>query len=97
MNQMIPASVVLKEGYGQCNTKGSLFMSLLRGVGIPCRFHGFTVDKKMQKGAVEGISYLLAPNDIIHSWVEVYYNDEWLELEGLTERVNMDETNFIFT
>lgn len=26
----IPASKVLKDGYGQCNTKGTLFMALLR-------------------------------------------------------------------
>ena len=78
----ITASAVLKDGYGQCNTKGSLFMALLRGVGIPCRFHGFTIDKKLQKGAITGLPYLLAPNNIIHSWVEVYYQEKWLNLEG---------------
>jgi transglutaminase superfamily protein len=78
----IPASVVLKDGYGQCNTKGSLFMALLRCVHIPCRFHGFTIDKKLQKGAITGLPYLLAPRNIIHSWVEVYCKDKWLNLEG---------------
>lgn len=47
----IPASKVLDDGYGQCNTKGTLLMALLRGVSIPCRVHGFTIDKKLQKGA----------------------------------------------
>ena len=28
----IPASKVLRDGYGQCNTKGTLFMALLRKV-----------------------------------------------------------------
>ena len=78
----IPASAVLNDGYGQCNTKGTLLMALLRCVGIPCRFHGFTIDKKLQKGAITGLSYLLAPNSIIHSWVEVYYQGNWLNLEG---------------
>ena len=41
----IPASKVLKDGYGQCNTKGTLFMALLRACKIPCRIHGFTIDK----------------------------------------------------
>ncbi len=36
----IRASRVLKDGYGQCNTKGTLFMALLRALGIPCRIHG---------------------------------------------------------
>lgn len=78
----IKASEVIKDGYGQCNTKGILFMALLRGVGIHCRFHGFTIDKKLQKGAITGLPYLLAPQNIIHSWVEVYYQEKWINLEG---------------
>lgn len=79
----IPASAVLADGYGQCNTKATLFMALLRGCGIPCRFHGFTIDKALQKGAVTGIFYLLAPRDILHSWVEIPLQGRWLKLEGL--------------
>lgn len=78
----IPASRVLKDGYGQCNTKGTLFMALLRGVGVPCRVHGFTIDKKLQKGAMTGFVYRNAPNDIFHSWVEVLYDNRWYELEA---------------
>jgi transglutaminase-like putative cysteine protease len=63
----LPASAVLADGYGQCNTKGTLLMALLRSVGIPCRFHGFTIDKKLQRGAVTGIPYRLAPKSIILS------------------------------
>lgn len=78
----IPASVVLKDGYGQCNTKGTLFMALLRGCGIPCRIHGFMIDKKLQKGAMTGIVYKSAPKEIFHSWVEVYLEKQWYELEA---------------
>ncbi|MES2633579.1 MAG: transglutaminase family protein [Pseudomonadota bacterium] len=78
----LPASQVLADGIGQCNTKGMLFMALLRGAGIPCRFHGFTIDKALQKGAITGVAYLLAPRSIIHSWVEVWFDDRWVELEG---------------
>lgn len=78
----IPSSQILEDGYGQCNTKGILFMSLLRAVGIPCRFHGFTINKELQKGAITGIWYRIAPREIIHSWVEVFYNDKWFNLEG---------------
>lgn len=78
----IPASKVLKDVYGQCNTKGTLLMALLRSVGIPCRFHGFTIDKRLQKGAITGLPYLLAPKSIIHSWVEIYHQEKWLNLEG---------------
>lgn len=78
----IPASRVLRDGYGQCNTKGTLFMALLRGVGVPCRVHGFTIDKKLQKGAMTGIVYKSAPRNILHSWVEVYLDGVWYELEA---------------
>ena len=78
----IPASKVLTDKYGQCNTKGTLFMALLRACGIPCRVHGFTIDKKLQKGAMTGIVYKNAPNHIFHSWVEVYSEGKWYELEG---------------
>ena len=78
----LSASQVLADGIGQCNTKGTLFMALLRACGVPCRFHGFTIDKKLQKGAVTGIAYLLAPRSIVHSWVEVWFQRRWVNLEG---------------
>ncbi|MEE9438693.1 MAG: transglutaminase domain-containing protein, partial [Saprospiraceae bacterium] len=79
----IPASKVLSDGYGQCNTKSTLLMALLRAVGIPNRIHGFTIDKALQKGAITGIWYKLAPKNILHSWVEVLINDKWYFLEGV--------------
>ncbi|MEW9124465.1 MAG: transglutaminase-like domain-containing protein, partial [Thermotaleaceae bacterium] len=79
----IPASEVLRDGYGQCNTKSTLLMALLRGLGVPCRIHGFYIDKKMQKGALTGITYLFAPKKIVHAWTEVYFNNQWISLEGV--------------
>jgi hypothetical protein len=76
------ASDVLADGYGQCNTKGTLLMALLRALEIPCRFHGFTIDNILQKGAIPTYLFIMAPKYILHSWVEVYYQDKWLDLEG---------------
>ena len=78
----LPASAVLADGVGQCNTKSTLLMALMRAVGIRCRFHGFTIDKPLQKGAITGIAYALAPQRIIHSWVEVDFDGRWVNLEG---------------
>jgi Transglutaminase-like superfamily len=78
----LPASQVLADGIGQCNTKGALLMALLRALDVPCRFHGFTIDKALQKGAITGIAYWLAPRSIIHSWVEVWFEEKWVNLEG---------------
>ena len=64
----VPASKVLADGYGQCNTKGTLFMAILRACNIPCRVHGFTIDKKLQKGAMTGVVYKNAPQNVFHSW-----------------------------
>ena len=82
VSDSISASQVLIDGYGQCNTKGILFMALLRALNIPCRIHGFTIDKRLQKGAMTGLVYKNAPNNVLHSWVEVFYQDVWYELEG---------------
>ena len=78
----LPATRVLADGYGQCNTKGTLLMALLRAVGVPCRFHGFTIDKALQSGAITGLAFALAPRRIIHSWVEVWFENRWVCLEG---------------
>lgn len=78
----LPASAVFQDGYGQCNTKGTLLMALFRSVGVPCRFHGFTIDKRLQRGAIPPSLYWLAPKSIIHSWVEVLFEGRWINLEG---------------
>ena len=78
----IKASRVLKDGYGQCNAKGTLFMALLRALGIPCRIHGFMIDKILQKGAMTGIVYKSAPKEIFHSYVEAYVCGNWYNIEG---------------
>lgn len=81
--EVIPASQVLSEGYGQCNTKSILLMALLRALGIPCRFHAFMVDKRLQKGALPWLVYALAPGAIGHSWVEAWHANRWIVLEGV--------------
>ena len=79
----LTASEVLSDGIGQCNTKSTLLMALLRALRIPCRLHGFTVSKDFQKGATSGIVSLLAPPEIVHTWVEVLFQNRWIVLEGV--------------
>ncbi|MNJ47027.1 hypothetical protein D3C77_421720 [compost metagenome] len=31
---------------------------------------------------MKGWYYKLSPQEIIHSWIEVYYKDKWLNIEG---------------
>lgn len=79
----LPATEVLADGYGQCNTKATLLMALLRACGIPCRLHGSEVSKGFQRGATSGIISRLAPDVITHTWAEVYYEGRWIALEGV--------------
>lgn len=78
----LPASRVLRDGYGQCNTKGTLLMALLRAVGVATRIHGFTIFNELQRGAIPNYLFAVAPERILHSWVEVYFEGRWLNLEG---------------
>ena len=78
----ISAAEVLADGLGQCNTKGTLLMALLRAVGVRCRLHGFTIHKALQRGVVPEPVYPFAPEEIIHSWVEVETETGWVNLEG---------------
>ncbi|AFN47557.1 transglutaminase family protein [Arachnia propionica] len=82
-SDLLPASRVLDDGHGQCNTKATLLMALLRATGIECRFHGATIRKELQKGVVTGLSYVLAPGEILHSWAEARFEDRWVGLEGV--------------
>jgi len=79
----LPASAILEEGLGHCNTKSNLLMALLRALGIPCRLRAFTIDKRLQKGAMTAFVYFMAPREILHTWVEVSLNGQWVVLEGV--------------
>lgn len=61
IDDSLKASEVLKDDFGQCNTKGTLFMALLRALHMPCRVHGFYITKKLQKDVMSGLTYILAP------------------------------------
>lgn len=77
------ATQVLADGIGQCNTKATLLMALLRAVGVPCRLHGTKVVKDFQRGLMPAVMAKLAPPRIVHTWAEVYYDGAWLSLEGV--------------
>lgn len=79
----LTATQVLSDGIGQCNTKATLIMAFLRAVGVPCRLHGTWVTKVFQRNLMPKIMAKLAPPQIVHTWAEVYYNGEWLSLEGV--------------
>lgn len=82
-SDMLSATEVLKAGFGQCNTKATLLMALLRAIYIPCRLHGFDVFKDFQSGVIPKVAYRFVPEHIVHTWVEVDYEHTWIALEGV--------------
>jgi transglutaminase-like putative cysteine protease len=73
----VKASETIKRGYGQCNTKGILFLSLCKAAGIPARIHYSRISKNIQRGFFTGIIYWLMPDEISHSWLEVEIDGKW--------------------
>jgi len=57
----LSATEVLRDGYGQCNTKGNLLVALLRGLAVPARVRGFYIDKALQRGAIPEWLYPFTP------------------------------------
>jgi hypothetical protein len=78
----LAASRLLHDGYGQCNTKATLLMALLRSVGISCRMHASLIDKRVQRGLIPDPIYALTPARLLHTWVEVLFDGRWSSLEG---------------
>jgi hypothetical protein len=78
----VPASRVLLDGYGCGNSKSILLMALLRICDIPCRFHAVTIDKKLHKSVTSRIAYYFIPRNVVASWVEIYFESNWVKLEG---------------
>ena len=78
----LTASQILAKGYGNCITKSTLLMALLRAVGVPCRFHAMTISKVIFRGLLPKLSYKMAIKHPHHAWVEVQYNNKWLAMEG---------------
>jgi len=80
------ASDVLKEKVGQCNTKTTLTIALLRAINIPARYHCGSVSKQLFINTIPKWAYPLTPRLIPgHCWAEVYINDKWTAIENVVD------------
>jgi hypothetical protein len=89
-NDDIPASQVLKDGYGQCNTKVTLLMALARGAGIPCRVHCYRLSIEVQKGRAPEWVLAFAPKTTLFTWPEFYLNHHWQPLHKIVHTETRD-------
>lgn len=85
-NNLDKASDVLKEQAGQCNTKTTLTIALLRAVNIPARYHCGSVSKKLFINTIPKWAYPFTPKLIPgHCWAEVFINDKWTAIENVVD------------
>jgi hypothetical protein len=78
----VKASKTIDYGYGQCNTKTTLFLALCKAAGIPARIHFSGIQRDIQKGLFTGIAFWLMPKDISHSWIEIEINEKWVKIDA---------------
>jgi hypothetical protein len=97
----VPASQVLAQGMGNCLTKTTLLMALLRAVGVPCRLKAAMISKVIHRGLLGEVSFLFSPRHLHHAWAEVRYQDQWIEVGGhivdrpYLEKLQQKFANFI--
>jgi len=78
----VPAYETIETGYGQCNTKATLFLALCRAAGIPARIHFSLISRDIQKGYFTGLAFRLMPKTISHSWIEVEIDGQWRRIDS---------------
>ena len=79
---LVTAPDIIKAGKGQCNNKSILFHSLSKAAGIKTRLHFSSITKKIHRGIFKGLLYLLAPEEVSHSWIEVDYKGNWVPIDS---------------
>ena len=78
---LLKASETIQKGFGQCNTKATLFLALCKAAGIPARIHYSLISREIQKGFFTGIAYWVMPKEISHSWIEVDIDGKWRRID----------------
>lgn len=105
LDDYMPASKILRDGYGQCNNKAIVFAALLRACSVPCRFHAYKADKTLLDGILNGVIYKQAPRDLLCMSVEVFCQGGWVETDAFTAdrkyldallRINSDITGAFY-
>lgn len=72
----VPAVSVLKSGHGDCHTKGTLFVALLRCAGVPARLRFVTLSGAFLYGIID-----IGQNTITHAVGEVYLQESWIQTD----------------
>ena len=72
----VPAAAVLRAGRGDCHTKGTLFVALLRAAGVPARLRFVSLPSKFLAGIID-----VTQESITHAVGEVYLSGRWVQTD----------------
>ena len=91
----VPAAAVLRAGRGDCHTKGTLFVALLRAAGVPARLRFVSLSSRFLAGIIdvthESITYAVGEVYLSGRWVQTdtYVTDKQFELRVLRKLVEL--------
>ncbi len=72
-----PPDYTLTSGYGFCNPKSRLMVSVFRAAGLKSYQHFVVIPKDILKGAIPATRYWMIPAELSHSYVEVKVEGKW--------------------
>ncbi len=82
-NDDVSASEVLRDGYGQCNTKVTLLCALARGAGISTRIRAYHISKEAQRARAPAWLVFFMPHETLFVWPEFLILGKWTPLQAL--------------
>jgi Transglutaminase-like superfamily len=79
------ASDIVKLGYGDCHTKGLLFVALLRASRVPARLRFVTLHTRFLAGLID-----TGTPTMTHAVAEVYLEGRWLQTDTYVVDADLD-------
>ncbi len=73
----VPALTVLRLNRGDCHTKSTLLVALLRAIGLPARLRLVSLKPDFLQGIID-----LGQNPVEHCQVEVWLEDHWVRFDS---------------
>jgi Transglutaminase-like superfamily len=80
----LKASDVLKQGFGDCFTKGMLFVALLRCAGIPARLQFVSLPSHFLYGIIDAHDAT-----IVHALAQVHLDGQWVTTDSYVPDLTM--------
>lgn len=77
-----PPDYTVSQGFGHCNPKTRLMVTLFKIVGFDSRQHFVVIPKEILKGAIPPSRYWMIPAELSHSYTDVKVNGTWYAIDS---------------